>query len=126
MGDGTHRPFDCAGTRLQFTHRFAYWAHRLGAAGLSLHSGGSFQVVWGLHSAFGLGHSYFQQHFLGADLPDALSDRRKNLRSCSSTGHSLDMGTVSLPNLLAGARGVGDEFERVSVYLGLLSYAKHG
>ena len=75
--------------------------------------------LFGIYSnAFRMGDPYLQQHFFGADLSHPLSHRGKNLWSCGGASHGLDLGTVSLRDLLAGARGLGDESERVPVELG--------
>ena len=50
----------------------------------------------------------------------------KNLRNFGGASHGLDLGTVSLRDLLAGAGGLGDEPECVPVKLGFVDDASHG
>ena len=93
---------------------------------LSLHPGGSIQAVWGLQQSFRLGHPDLQQYFFRSDLSDALPDWRKDLRRGRGAGHRLDLGAVPVCHLLAGARGLGDESQRLPVEPGPAAYAAHG
>src|ERR1700732_202917 len=126
MGNGTHRPLDRDGPRLQFSDRRAHRTERLGAAGLSLHPGRSLQAIRDLQQSIRVGHPHLQQYFFRVDLSHALSNWRENLRSSSCPGYGLDMGAVPLRHLLAGTGGLGDEPQRVPVEPGIPAFTAHG
>ena len=72
-----------------------------------------------------MGDSYLQQYFFRTDLSYPLSNRGKNLRSCGGASHGLDVGTLSIRDLLAGSRGLGDELECVPAELGFVDDTMH-
>src|SRR6266480_6844861 len=73
-----------------------------------------------------MGDPYFQQRLFGAYMSNAVPDWRNSLRRRGGSRRRMDLGIISLRNLLAHARRVGDEPYRIFAKSGAPAHLAHG
>src|SRR5437016_8237798 len=73
-----------------------------------------------------MGDPYFQQRLFGAYMSNAVPDWRKSLRRRGGSSRRMDLGIISLRNLLAHTRRVGNEPYRIFAESGAPVHLTHG
>src|SRR5207245_5148671 len=73
-----------------------------------------------------MGDPYFQQRVFGPYMSNAVPDWRNSLRRRGGSRRRMDLGIISLRNLLAHARRVGNEPYRFFAKSGAPAHLAHG
>src|SRR5438876_12130841 len=73
-----------------------------------------------------MGDPYFQQRLFGAYMSNAVPDWRKSLRRRGGSRRRMDLGIISLRNLLAHTRRLGNEPYRIFAESGAPVHLTHG
>src|SRR5437899_11616732 len=73
-----------------------------------------------------MGDPYFQQRVFGPYMSNAVPDWRNSLRRRGGSRRRMDLGIISLRNLLAHARRVGNEPYRIFAKSGAPAHLAHG